>query len=405
MRFANTALMMLSLVFALAVAELFLWVVYPLRDPFGYQKTLVFAPYVPSYRAPSTTWVFRAETGLPGMRNDPVRFTANNLGFRGDSLVTPKPPSEMRIFMVGGSTTECLILDDADAITSILQQRLARRGFPNVRVYGAGKSGDRSYDHVALMVHRVVHLEPDLVIVFAGVNDLLAGINNVDYLHLRRNDTSGKQRRVEALAMLATELQLPRLIGAALKRRSYRNEAENVTWESNVRRMVNLRSALPVAKSPLLPAPDAYARNLMTIAGVAKAHHVPLVFMTQATSWNSAIDHAVEQWHWMNAGSEARFTAEWMDAAMEIYNDAMREVGTRHQVPIFDLAAEIPKSLEFFYDDVHFNIRGADEAGRMLSEFLVAANSSLFEIEKQQLFAREHTSMGVAHIPHSVRSH
>jgi lysophospholipase L1-like esterase len=328
------------------------------------------------------------------MREDPVRFTANNLGFRGDSLAMPKPPGEFRIFMVGGSTTECLILDDPDAITHVVQERLARRGFPNVRVYGAGKAGDRSYDHVAMMVHRVVHLEPDLVIVFAGVNDLLAGINNVDYLHLRRNDATGKHRRsIEAVAMLATELQLPRLMGAALKRRSYRNEAENITWESNVRRMVHLRSKLPIAKNPLLPRPDAYARNLATMVGVSKAHDFPLVFMTQATSWNSAIDDVVEQWHWMNAGRETRFTAEWMDMAMEVYNDAMRQVGTRHQVPIFDLAAEIPKSLEFFYDDVHFNIRGAGEAGTMLAEFLLASTGALFEAEERQVLTWAHAGV------------
>jgi hypothetical protein len=31
----------------------------------------------------------------------------------------------------------------------------------DVRVYGAGRSGDKSFDHVAMVAHRIAHLEPD----------------------------------------------------------------------------------------------------------------------------------------------------------------------------------------------------------------------------------------------------
>jgi lysophospholipase L1-like esterase len=377
MNFGSALLFVASLLSSGIVAELFLWLLHPLPDPYWLRKNPheVFTPYVPSSFAPDGSWTFRAEPGLPGMREEPIRFSVNHLGFRGDHLLMPKPPGEVRIFMVGGSTTECLYLDDADALTRVLQDRLVESGFSSARVYGAAKSGDRSYDHIAMLVHRLVHLEPDLVIVFAGVNDLLAGINGVDYLLLPQNarPTAVRWLTFESLTLWATEFQLPRLVYAALQPRKYRNAVENIAWESNYRKFASLRRALPVAEDPIVPSTDAYARNLTTKAAVAQAHGFELVFKTQATTWNSDIDDEVEKWHWMNAARDVSFSAEWMDDAMEAYNDAMRAVAGAHDVPLFDLAAEIPKSLEFFYDDVHFNIRGAAEAGTLLAEFLVEA--------------------------------
>jgi lysophospholipase L1-like esterase len=366
-----------SLVTALGGAELFLRLARPQPDPYYYQKHpegVFTAPYVPSYFPPGGSWTFRAEPGLPGMREAPIRFSVNNLGFRGDLLATPKPAGEVRVFMVGGSTTEGLFLDDSETITRVLQDRLAGSGFPEVRVYGAARSGDRSYDHVAMLAHRLVHLEPDLVIVFAGVNDLIADINGADYLLMPRDRTDEYSwSRARALAMLATELQLPRLVHAALRPASYAEVVEQIPWETDYRRRVALRRSLPVAAAPPQLNPDAFGRNLTTMAALARAHGFSITFMTQATTWNSTIDPAAEEWHWMNAGRDVAFTGEWMDAAMEVYNDVTHGVAERWEGLLFDFAALIPKSLQFFYDDVHFNVQGAREAGRLLAEFLIAS--------------------------------
>ena len=39
-------------------------------------------------------------------------------------------------------------------------------------------------------------------------------------------------------------------------------------------------------------------------------------------------------------------------------------------IPVFDLPGRLPKLLDFFYDGVHFNVRGAREAGAGLAEFI-----------------------------------
>jgi hypothetical protein len=59
-----------------------------------------------------------------------------------------------------------------------------------------------------------------------------------------------------------------------------------------------------------------------------------------------------------------------LDTALERMNEVMRGVARSDSVPLYDLARELPKSLEYFYDDCHFNPAGARAAGRGLARLL-----------------------------------
>jgi lysophospholipase L1-like esterase len=357
-----------SLVVSLAVAELGLRLAHPLPDPYAALKQVpdVSWPgsaYVPSAFAPHYALTVRAEPGLPGIDPAPRRFSHDNLGYRGDSLATPKPAGELRVFMVGGSTTECMFLDDREAVTARLQAYL-RQALPgaNVRVYGAGKSGDRSWDHVAMTAHRIAHLQPDVIVVFAGVNDVMAGVAGRDYL--MRAETRPLGRGV-LLKMMSSELQLVRLVHAALARPT----PQQVGAATHYRYLAHLAASRPLRPLPRLPDPTAYAENLASLAGIGRAQGARVVLMTQATTWNTA-DPRVRAWHWMQP-RDARYPERELDAAMGRYNAAMRAVGAAQGVPVLDLAAALPKTADYFYDDVHFNVRGADTAARLLARFMV----------------------------------
>src|SRR5215813_10520342 len=185
-RFAKATLAIATSLICVAALEFALRRVFPVQDPFADLKVprQEINQYIKSEFPGHLRLVTQAEEGLPGMRGANV-FTTNNLGFRGDDLIMPKPANEYRIFMVGGSTTECLYLDDANAINRLLQNELNKPPANNltVKVYNAGKSGDAIDDHCSMIVHRIVQLQPDLLILLAGINDLGRSAANYDYLH------------------------------------------------------------------------------------------------------------------------------------------------------------------------------------------------------------------------------
>jgi lysophospholipase L1-like esterase len=370
-RAAGAWLALASTLLTLAGVEVGLRLFHPLPDPYAHVKSSTDprgrdGAYVPSAFAPHFVLHVRAEPGLYGIDWRPRTFSMNNLGYRGDSLAIPKPPGEVRVFMVGGSTTECLYLDDPEAVTAVLQRRL-RALLPgvDVRVYGAGHSGDRSFDHVAMVAHRIAHLQPDVIVVFAGINDVLAGLRHRDYLLMGGAPHGDRLGAGQLLKLFSTEFQVPRLMHRALTGYS----PEIVTVTSNYR--VNARRLRGVPETARPPRTDVrpYAENLRTLAGIAKAHGARMVLMTQQTSWNSP-DPRARAWHWMT-GDTVRYREPALDAAMRLYNGAMLGVAREQGVPVFDLAAALPKSMDYFYDDVHFNVRGADTTGALLARFIV----------------------------------
>ena len=143
-------LLFISLAIGIGSLEILLRLVNPLSDPYAAVKESGF--FIRSQHLPHRDLLIRAEPGLHGLEGQ-SRWTTNNFGFRGhrsyprrrhprldgSELALPKPLGEYRIFIIGGSSAECMMLDDHDSLDAVLQRKLRRhkRG-SNVRVYNAG---------------------------------------------------------------------------------------------------------------------------------------------------------------------------------------------------------------------------------------------------------------------------
>jgi len=361
---------------ALAAAEASLWLLAPVADPYASLKVRRAPDYVLAAN-PDLRLTTDVEPGLPGMQG-PSRFTTNRLGFGGDSLRIPKPPGELRVFLIGGSTTECLYLDDTSSLDAVVQRELQRLAgdAARIQVYGAGRSGAKTDDHVSVFVHRIALLEPDLIVVFAGVNDLLAAISGHDPLHFpAAGDSVGL---LALLRVTATELQLPRrmyYLARGLRPVTATQRLEAIPLRSAYGPLVTLRrQGPPAGAAPPVPAAE-FRTNLRSLIGAARLNGVRTVLMTQQTTWASAVDPRVEEWQWLRYRGGVTFDARSMDQAMEALNDIMRGLALELDVPLYDLARSVPKSLDYFYDDVHFNLRGARRAGEELAAVVFEALS------------------------------
>lgn len=363
-------------VICLIILELALRVCSPLPDPyadFKYRKPEI-NQYIKSEFPGNLQLITEPEEGLPGLQG-PNHFTTDNLGFRGDYLTVPKPSNEFRIFMVGGSTTECLYLDDSKAITRVLQDALSKSGAGRftVKVYGAGKSGDASDDHCSMIVHRIVQLEPDMIILFAGVNDLTRSIFGYDYLHYVLEAPPVK---IPLLKSLATESQIVRRVRYLFRKSpsNVRAKSQNIYLHSRYREAAQLCASTPTSDQKPRVEVAAYANNLKTIAGVAMAHGIRLVLMTQQSTWNGSNTPNLKEWQSMLCRGNVRYREELMDEALEAFNNQMRQAAQQYSVPLYDLARTMAKSREFFYDDVHFNDQGAHAAGLQLAALIQQLN-------------------------------
>jgi hypothetical protein len=109
---------------------------------------------------------------LPAMDEGAGRaIRLNAEGFRTREIVTPKPADEIRIFFVGGST----VIGGYEVETTIpgvVEAQLHANGMSQARTYNFGVLSFVSGQELALLVHRLIDLKPDLVIAYDGGNDL-----------------------------------------------------------------------------------------------------------------------------------------------------------------------------------------------------------------------------------------
>jgi GDSL-like lipase/acylhydrolase family protein len=100
----------------------------------------------------------------------------NSLGYRSDEFPLKKPDGVFRIVALGGSSTyDVSIKDNKKTFTAQLERMLREDyGYQNVQVINAGVPGYNSWEILGNLEFRILDLDPDLVIIYEGVNDVHA---------------------------------------------------------------------------------------------------------------------------------------------------------------------------------------------------------------------------------------
>jgi lysophospholipase L1-like esterase len=334
---------------------------------------------------------------VPGVSGT-SRLTINGLGMRGDAF---GDDPQYRILAVGGSTTWCAYLDDAETWPQLVEERLdAVLGSGAVWVGNVGKPGHTTVQHV-LQVEKLLEQHPriDAVVLLVGVNDLLVSLLPASAWSagLARGRGSGSKQAADAALRSAFSV-LPRgsvdgpwhertglghwwasrhpeaPAEAAAARITPRGESV-LRWRAYRRRASRFREDLPDLSAPL----ERYARDLEAIAAEARARGVRPIFLTQPTLWSAELSDAEEDLLWMGGPPLDRlengavyYSAGALAAGMRLYNERLLRTCREHGVECLDVAARLPRDTTVFYDDAHFTEEGARLLAGLVAQELLA---------------------------------
>jgi lysophospholipase L1-like esterase len=312
-----------------------------------------------------------------------ARFTVNSVGIRGDEFTNDQ---RFRILAVGGSTTECLYLDDAKAWPNLLQQALRGQSGRHVWVGNVGRSGLASRHHVVELDHLLPQYPRlDAVLVLAGVNDLLQRLRQGDdYDPSVLDRLAGEAELIPYTfsvyplgaqnrhRVFVTRTALWQLVGGLRHRddRKFQDEAGELYRRQ---RDARGRAAKILALPELAASLAEYARNLERLADTSLEHHARLVLATQPVLWRADLPAHLESllaFGRLGNNDERYVAIPVLAAAMERYNEILRTVGRRRGVLVVDLAARLPQDSSVFYDDFHFNEGGARLLAGVFAEAL-----------------------------------
>ena len=96
----------------------------------------------------------------------------NSHGFRGIEITKEKPDDVFRIFAVGGSTTFSVGVEDEFTWPFLLEKKISELNpKSDVQVINAGIPSARSLANSILIEQKLIQFDPDLMIIYEGVND------------------------------------------------------------------------------------------------------------------------------------------------------------------------------------------------------------------------------------------
>ncbi|HET9905936.1 MAG TPA: SGNH/GDSL hydrolase family protein [Anaerolineales bacterium] len=281
----------------------------------------------------------------------------NSLGYRSEEFPLEKPNGVYRIVALGGSSTyDVSIKDNADTFTAQLEKMLKDDyGYQNVQVINAGVPGYNSWEILVNLEFRVLDLDPDLVIIYEGTNDVHARM--VEPASYRGDDLGRRQAwQVPAVALWehSAALRITSRMLSFTRQVSiddFVSSPTYVSWPFEYRLIEdNLDPNEILKENP----PIYFRRNLENMTAVAKAHNITILLSTWAHS-PFLNDYAAEDYYQL---------------AFAENNDVVKEVATEQQIPLFDFAAVMPKDARYWADGRHVNEAGAVEKARLFAEYI-----------------------------------
>ena len=312
----------------------------------------------------------------PNYRNGDNRH--NNLGYRGDDILQPKPDGTFRIVAIGASTTYSAIENDyRRSYPYLLQAALHAAGYRHIEVVNAGVHGYTTLESLLNLQLRVLDLDPDMLIIYHGINDIEARL--VWPPDAYRSDYSGSRSlsqdalRMPSIVNYSTALRILGVRFAFITSHSsldFNLLQHPTTYYGNTFLLQQGRGVYPQGIFTNVPAlemlrqnpPVHFESNLRSMIHIAQQNDIQVMLMTFAHSPRY---------------SEVRIakvdSAEYQ-MALDEHNAIVRRVATDEAILCLDLEVLIPDEKRYFADGHHFTEAGNRLRAYLIRDYLIQAD-------------------------------
>lgn len=285
----------------------------------------------------------------------------NGLGFRG-----PEWPADgkkyLTLITVGGSPTECHLLDDQHTWSFLLGQKLGD-SLKNVWVNNAGMDGHSTYGHLIMLNDHVKKLKPSVVMFLTGVNDVETSQPSFhDNLNTRGGWSDFRHYVFENSEVLNLLLNLSR----GWRVQKFNNPSHYMVVLNNDKLLQLPDSVFSKRLRDQEPYLAAYRSRLLQLVDTCRANNILPVLITQPNQFGVGKDSLTGADLELFA-IEPRLNGKLLWGMLEEYNDVVRALGREKQIPVLDLAHLLPKNSLYFYDASHFTNAGAEKVASLLT--------------------------------------
>ncbi|NJL96072.1 MAG: hypothetical protein HC915_21240 [Anaerolineae bacterium] len=287
----------------------------------------------------------------------------NSRGFRGPEIELPKPPGRYRIVALGGSTTYGFDLPTWELTFPGQLQRILREdyGYTNVDVINGGADLYTTWESLVNLQFRVLELEPDLIIIYHGVNDTTArlvppetysGLGNGRGIWLTGDAPLPASTLWRFVGLQLGALDDP----AALEARfEFAGGVPSCgLWTRDT--CHDYPTAELLTRNP----PIYFEQNLRSMVAIAQAHGLDVLLSAWA-------------YYPIETGTPNIYAQAWRQAAATEQNALVADLAETLQTGFVDLMGLLPVQRDLWHHDgYHQSIRGAELQAQHYAAAIVA---------------------------------
>jgi lysophospholipase L1-like esterase len=287
-------------------------------------------------------------------------IAVNSLGYRSPERPLRKPAGVLRVLCAGGSAAFDIRAQSNDQTwPARLEGELRRRG-QAAEVWNAGVPGWTSLENLISLESRDLDLDPDLIVLLQGVNDLQPAA----WLPFDRQYEQGHAEL--ARRHLGLDLAPLPLIDRSVLLETLndllhgpRDPLDVLLRVKRVQLGTSSRTAVPPA------AFATFERNIRSLLSIARDRHIAVVLVTQLTRIRADV-----------ADSDRALIGIWIPGLapaavpdqMEKINDVLRRLATNPGARMVDLTRDAGWQDADFGDPWHFSATGSERFARLLAD-------------------------------------
>jgi lysophospholipase L1-like esterase len=299
-----------------------------------------------------------------GLVRKGYRVRVDDQGFLMPSRVHQHP--DATVVFLGGSTTECLYMDEDQRFPYVVGRLLEARTGKKINSYNGGKSGNDSLHSINLLINKVIPLKPDIVVFMENVNDLTTLLYEGSYWtkSTARSPIIDKKASFKTVGKnfqenfhLLRDLLIPHL---AREFRQFTAAARTDEFQAVRGQKIRIDQDRLVQE---------YRGNLQMFISICRARNITPVLMTQENRLKDRPDPLIAKLTGLVEQQQGISYREYKHI-YDKFNNAAAAEGTENRVTVIDLAKRVPQEKDYMVDMVHFNPQGARYAAGIIADAL-----------------------------------
>lgn len=347
-------------------AEIFLRSAFPLSE-----KRYVWPP--------NLQYVFYPDSNIIYGIKEKSTFTINSEGFRGKEFENNQTK---KYLCLGGSTTECLYLDDTETWPALLAKKTG------CQIGNIGKSACTSRENYLQLKYVVPQMgKIDGIIIMVGFNDLMKRLSRDTLFESDFHFTPEIETELVNTILFSNQSgkhwwqksRLLRLIKPFIKKvtgHTPPNLQDNTgavynIWRTKRKSAVLLLDTLPDLHNAL----NEFERNLTLIYKQTQEQKIKLWLVNQAALYSDTTNAYENSLLWMGGvgnfqqnENSAYYTANALRNGLEQYNARLEKFCTENDIVYIDINNQLARDTSVFYDDCHFNENGARQVAGIIAK-------------------------------------